>query len=166
MPNSHSIVLVVEDEKDLRCLISEIVEECGFQTVQAQNGEEALAILDKHDVAAIVSDLNMPRMDGLTLLETIKSRRSTTPFILLTGFWSKESGLRALRLGAFDFLDKPFEAEVLQNIVRNAVALRLEQIKAVEGLQEKFLEKGIAPESLKLGEIETLADMIAKRRIG
>ena len=159
------VVLIVDDEESFRDLLADIVEECGFLPLPAENGQEALNLLDLGNIAAIVSDLIMPNIDGLKLLEMVKQKKPTLPFIVLTGHWTKDSSLTALRLGAFDFIEKPFTLPCIQDVIKKAVLLHKAQESALAMLLTKFgkLTKNAGKDDLR--GLEVLADLMAKRKI-
>ena len=140
-PNRDA-VLVVDDDPDLRVILAHAVGKLDCETIVAENGTDALRLLEQSpaEIQAIVSDLNMPRMDGLTLLRHVRIARPTIPVVILTGYWTKESTLAALRLGAFDFLEKPYTPEVFDAAVSAAVACGRANHRAARTLA-RHLEK-------------------------
>ena len=122
--NSHRILLV-DDE-------ASILETVGFSLAMdfpdreiktASNGKEALALVLANPPDVIVSDINMPEMDGLTLLQHLREREIFIPVIFMTAFSDLNSYRKAWALGAFDFIEKPFEVEKMRSTVRIALAL-------------------------------------------
>lgn len=110
-------VLVVEDDETLREALCDTIEYGGYQTVAACNGVEALKRLKTEQVDLVISDVQMDEMDGHTLLREVKSTRNELPFVLVTAHGSIENAVKAMREGAADYLLKPFEAEVLLEMV-------------------------------------------------
>jgi len=100
-------ILIVDDEKNIRATIARGLRLEGFRTVEAGNGEEALAILEDQDADAVLLDVEMPRLDGLATLEAMRDRGLSVPAIVLTAHGSIERAVRAVKLGAFDFIEKP-----------------------------------------------------------
>lgn len=115
--NSPAKVLVVEDDDVLRDAICDTIHYGGYQPVPAINGIDALARLDGGAVDLIISDVQMDAMDGHTLLREIRSAYPELPFVLVTAHGSIENAVKAMREGAADYLLKPFEAEVLLEMV-------------------------------------------------
>lgn len=115
--NSPTRVLVVEDDETLRDALCDTIQYGGYQTVAASNGVEALKRLETEQVDMVISDVQMDKMDGHTLLREVKSRRTELPFVLVTAHGSIENAVQAMREGATDYLLKPFEAEVLLEMV-------------------------------------------------
>lgn len=116
-----STVLIVDDESGIREIIRGDLESDGHQVLEAEDGLQALRVISTSDVDVIVSDLSMPNMGGLQLLERLRRERWINPFIIVTGFGSEKAALEALRLGAFDFLSKPFDSGVLRTLVSEGV---------------------------------------------
>jgi len=110
-------VLVVEDDETLREALCDTILYGGYGVVSASNGIDALTILETDVVDLIVSDVQMDGMDGHELLREVKSLRPELPFVLVTAHGSIEKAVEAMREGATDYLLKPFEAEVLLEMV-------------------------------------------------
>lgn len=115
--NNATKVLVVEDDETLREALCDTIQYGGYQTIAACNGIEALKQLETKQVDLIISDVQMDKMDGHTLLRKVRSSYSDIPFVLVTAHGSIENAVKAMREGATDYLLKPFEAEVLLEMV-------------------------------------------------
>ncbi|PHQ56454.1 MAG: sigma-54-dependent Fis family transcriptional regulator [Porticoccus sp.] len=115
--SSATRVLVVEDDAALRDAMCDTIQYGGYQVLSASNGEEALWCLKRERVDLIVSDVQMDVMDGNTLLREAKALRPELPFVLVTAYGSIENAVKAMQEGAADYLLKPFEAEVLLEMV-------------------------------------------------
>ena len=114
-------VLVADDDEMFLEILAETVEEAGVAVELAPDGLAALEQLSAGDFDILISDLNMPRMDGLTLLRQVRALYPHILSILITGFGSLESAIQALRLGAYDYIQKPFMVEQVAVTIRNAV---------------------------------------------
>jgi two-component system response regulator FlrC len=110
-------VLVVEDDEVLREALCDTLRYSGYQPLSANDGEQALVELQRSRVDLIVSDVQMDPMDGISLLREVRSQRPELPFVLVTAHGSVEKAVEAMRLGATDYLIKPFEAQVLLEMV-------------------------------------------------
>lgn len=119
--NTRGTVLLVDDEPDVREIIAMGIADPSIDVLEAGNGQEALDILKVHRVDAIISDLMMPRVSGLRLLTQLREQGATQPFIVITGYSSQETTLQALRLGAFDYIEKPFDSDDLHRILGEAI---------------------------------------------
>ncbi len=114
-------ILIVDDEASVRFTLKEVLEEEGYQILEATSGKEAIDILEKKDIALVISDLSMPNMDGMILLENIKNMDPSPLFIMLTAFGSERHAVEAIKLGAYDYLKKPFDIDEIIHVVKRAV---------------------------------------------
>ena len=119
-PGTQSI-LVVDDEADIRTLLSDTLTRDGYRVVSASCGSEALELLDQTDVGLVVADVRMPQMSGIELLGAIKAKIPQLPVIILTGYASVQNAVEAMRAGAADYVMKPFTAEALRSAVLRAM---------------------------------------------
>ena len=113
-------VLVVDDEQSLRKVLAATLQREGYEVQVAQDGEEAIAALDRDGADVVVTDLVMPRMDGLTLLRKVVARHPDVPVIVVTAHGKVDSAVEAMKAGAFDFVTKPFETTELKAIIAKA----------------------------------------------
>jgi DNA-binding NtrC family response regulator len=146
-------VLIVEDEDNMRRMLGALLRRASYRILEARDGGEALGVLDDATVHAVLTDLKMPRMNGLELLEAIRRRRSSLPVILLTAYGTIGSAVEALKQGAFDYLTKPFDPEEVQQAVEKAV--RTSELQQAEA----SLDPDEDPEKLLLGESRSLRDV-------
>jgi putative two-component system response regulator len=134
-------ILVIDDEDVIRQLMREILERAGYDTIGAETAERALALLDAEDVTLVVSDIVMPGLTGLELLEELRERRPSLPVILVTGAGTYENLSEAVTRGASGLVIKPFSHADLQN----AVAGALERVRRTEhDLRERLLAPTLA----------------------
>lgn len=117
-------ILVIEDELVMCDLLSDLLKDRGYDVNCAQSGEEGLKLLERTKPDVVISDLKMPGMDGITVLRTIKQRDPDSVVIIITAFGSLETAQEALRIGAYDYITKPFEINKIAFIVRRAVLAR------------------------------------------
>jgi DNA-binding NtrC family response regulator len=120
-------ILVTEDDKHMRELIVAVLGESEmlFEVVTAENAHEAMDYLESHDAAVVLTDLRMPGADGLDLLKFIKSRDPQTQVVLITGYATVESAVAALKEGAYDYVQKPFDTVKLRCVVEKALSFFL-----------------------------------------
>ncbi|MDP8238832.1 MAG: response regulator [Candidatus Hatepunaea meridiana] len=114
---SKKLILVVEDEKVERNLISEVLETLGYDTVEAENGKIALQMMDENNIDLILSDINMPEMDGLELFRKVRENNDKIPIILMTGFDAEEAKKITKDYKASALLTKPFRLMQLKEII-------------------------------------------------
>ena len=126
--NNYINILIVDDEKEFADNLGRLLGSRGFNTVTGYNGEQALVAAGNHKFDVIISDIKMPGMDGIELLVRLKEITPQTEVIMLTGYADIETGNRAIREGAYDYLFKPIEdIELLADKIREAVST--EQIR-------------------------------------
>lgn len=129
---SLATVLIVEDDPSLREALSDTLELAGYAVTAAADAAAALAVLDRETVGMVVSDVQMPSMDGHTLLKRIRSRNPELPVVLMTAYGTVQKAVDAMRCGAADYLLKPFNADVLVDMVnRYLPELRAKDAKVV-----------------------------------
>jgi len=114
-------VLVVDDEPNYLIVLSELLRDAEFEVFTAHSGKEALPIVLGTDLDVVISDIKMPGMDGIELLENIKNLNRKLPVILITAYAEVEKAVEAMRLGAFNYLAKPFPNEALLASVDKAI---------------------------------------------
>jgi DNA-binding response OmpR family regulator len=110
-------ILIVDDEKNIRLTLSQALEVLEVETDTAANGEEALAKLGEKEFELILLDLKMPGMDGMEVLRRVREIRPDIRIIILTAYGTVESAVEAMKLGAADFIQKPFAAEEIRGLI-------------------------------------------------
>jgi len=116
-----SKILIVDDEPAIRSVLREILEYEKYEIEEAENAKMALEIIEKQEFKLILSDIKMPEMNGIDLLEELQKKGSNIPVILITGHGDIDTAVEALKKGAFDFLQKPLDMNRLLISVRHAV---------------------------------------------
>ena len=116
----NALVLVVDDEQDIRDACERILSRVGYQVQKASRGDEALDILNKESVDIMLLDLKMPGMDGLEVLERVRKQNTDIQVIVITGYATVETAIEAMKQGAYDFIPKPFEPDQLRIVVNRA----------------------------------------------
>lgn len=119
-----SKILVVDDKQMMRDSVGATLQRAGYAVVAASEGQTAISMVAKHRPAAVVTDLKMPEMDGLTLLGRLKQADDQLPVILMTAYGAVDDAVTAMKEGAFDFVQKPFEGDQLVMVVNRAVEHR------------------------------------------
>ena len=158
-------ILIVDDEKRMRHIIQLMLEREGFKTEQAENGKEALELLKQKRFDMAITDLKMPEMDGMTLLEEAKKIDSNFPIVVITAHGTIENAVLAMQKGAIDYITKPFDEEkILITVKRSLKISRLQ--KEVRLLREELMKRfdfsGIIAHSQKMLAILNQASMVAK----
>ena len=113
----HKPILIVDDEKNIRLTLSQALETLGAEIDTAANGEEALTKLKGREFGLILLDIRMPGMDGMEVLRRVREIRPDIRVIMITAYGTIESAVEAMKLGAVDFLQKPFDPEEIRELV-------------------------------------------------
>jgi two-component system response regulator AtoC len=116
-------ILVVDDEVKMRRLLEMTLKNMGHDVVQAADGAEAMVCFDEAPFDLVMTDLNMPRMDGMQLLRSLRERGEEVPVIVLTAFGTIETAVEAMKLGAADYIIRPFEMDTVELAVARALAM-------------------------------------------
>lgn len=117
-------ILLVEDEANMVRTLSRILERAGYEVATAANGKEALDILDREVIDVLITDLNMPVMDGMALLRAMQELVSRPATVVLTGYGTIQSAVDAMKLGASDYLIKPCNPDELKIVIERQLELR------------------------------------------
>jgi len=116
-------ILIVDDEKNYPPILAAVMEEEGFEPLMANSGEEALAILKHSDIDLVLTDMKMPSMDGIELLENVKKKDPELPVIMMTAHGTVEKAVEAMQKGAYSYIMKPFDNDSLTLYVNKAIAM-------------------------------------------
>ncbi|MDQ5987732.1 MAG: Regulatory protein AtoC [Syntrophus sp. SKADARSKE-3] len=119
-----SKILVVDDELNMRVVLCALLKKEGYEVFAAADGQDALKILKQEEMDVVVTDLKMPKLDGMGLLEKMVDQYSATPVIIITAHGTVATAVDALKKGAFDYITKPFEQDDLKNVISKAINTR------------------------------------------
>jgi DNA-binding NtrC family response regulator len=119
----HNAVLIVDDEKNIRMTIGQALESLGIEADTAVNGEEALEKIRKKSFNLILLDLKMPGMDGMDVLRQISQMCCDIKVIVITAYATVDSAVEAMRLGAADFLQKPFSPQDIRESITRVLGV-------------------------------------------
>src|SRR3954447_17707272 len=117
-------VLVVNDEPNLRRVLGAQLSRDGYEVHAVADGEAALKILQEQYVDVVITDLRMPRLDGLELLRRALALEPELPVVIITAHGTVDNAVAALKAGAFDYITKPFDQNEVRNVVRKALKTR------------------------------------------
>ena len=136
-------ILIVDDEKNYPLVLSAILEEEGFETFAANSGREALEILENTDIDLVLTDMKMPTMDGIELLDKIKARDQDLPVIMMTAHGTVDKAVEAMQKGAYSYILKPFDNDRLIIYVNKAIDMHRvvkenRQLRDAVGLKYSF----------------------------
>jgi len=157
-------ILIVDDEAGMREFLSILLEREGFEVACAKDGQEALDAVRKGHFDLIISDLKMPAVDGVRLLDGVQKLRPETPVILITAHASAESAIEAMKLGAFDYLTKPFRVEEIRPIIARALEAKASRVSGVlswSGEAFPSSVEGLIGRSAKMIELYKLISKVA-----
>lgn len=155
--------LVVDDEPRLRQVLLHLMRNDGFRCFEACNGVEALEVLERQPIPLVMSDMRMPRMDGIELLKKIRQRWPDTAVLIITAVSEVETAVSCLSIGAMDYLTKPFHLEEVRARVQQALEKRrliLENNSYQDSLEKRVAAQAKRLEELFLGGVQTLAEAL------
>jgi two-component system response regulator HydG len=158
MPEQKLSILIVDDEEVVRDSLVHWFTEEGYEVEAAADASDALAKLAGREFDLLIADIRMPGMDGIELLEKMRAEQLDTSVIVMTGYASVETAVRALKHGAFDYITKPFDPDDLSVVVRNA----LEQHRLKR--ENRVLREQIAGDDHAIGELVGQSEAMRKVR--
>ena len=161
---SFEKVLIVEDEENERSGLAELISAWGYRTETARDGQEGLEKVSTWGPGIIVTDLKMPRMDGMELLEKIAQTPQEVAVVLLTAQGSIDAAVAAMKLGAYDFIEKPVNPTRLRNILQNASRQRGME-RELEATRRMLRDSGqlgsLVGSSKKMQEVFHLIELVS-----
>jgi DNA-binding NtrC family response regulator len=165
--SSNGRVLVADDEAIMREVLSDLLSSESYQVDLAENGSQALEMIRENDYGVALLDLKMPDMDGLQVLEEIKKMESGPKALILTAFASIDTAIKATKLGAYHYIEKPFKNDILLLTVKNAMMqfLQDKEIQRLRNtLRERYSFQNIIGKSAAMQQIFELISQVAPRR--
>lgn len=165
--SSKAIILIVDDEETIRFSIKEFLEGQGYEVIVAETCEQALEKINEFLPDLVLLDLRLPNMGGIELLERVKTRDPNALIIVMTGYGSVDSAVEAMKIGAYDYLEKPFRTEHLKLVIEKALstqALRREVLE-LRAQQWTFADEPggvVIGNSQQMKEIYSLIKQVAK----
>jgi DNA-binding NtrC family response regulator len=147
-------ILITDDDIDLRELLTEAVKNWGYEVSVARDGDEALRKLRMERFDIVITDLMMPGMDGLALLQKIKDLDKEILVIIITGYATIETAVKAIESGAYDYIAKPFRLDELMIVIKNAcerLRLVLQNRALLEELRTAYGEIAVLKKALSGG---------------
>ncbi len=160
-------ILVVDDEKGMRDFLSIMLKKEGYEVITADGGAEAIDLVKDNSLDLldlVITDIKMPRLDGLTVLSATRERDPHIPVIMITAFASTETAVEAMKKGAYDYITKPFKVDEIKLIVKKALEkkrLEEENIYLKGELKEKYQFSNIIGKSEKMMKIYDLIRKVA-----
>ena len=165
MKNTKGRILIIEDEKSLKEVLRILLEEEGYEITTASNGLEGMDYIQNDIFDLVVTDIKMPKADGFEVLKKVKEISPSTIVIMITAFGTTESTIEAMKLGAYDYIHKPFKIDEIRHVIQKAfekknlseeLSLLREKIKSSFGLEN------LVGKSLKMQELFTIIQKVAQ----
>jgi len=157
-------ILVVDDDCSALESLAEVLQNEGYVVLRAKSGAEALEVLSSENPDLVLTDLRMRDVNGMKVLEAVRSAQKDIPVIVMTAFASMETAIDAIRSGAYDYLSKPFKLDHVRVVVQRALeqaALRQENRKLRSAIEERQAETGIIGRSPEMVEVYKLIARVA-----
>lgn len=165
MTSVNRTILIVDDDPSLRRVIEFQLQESSYTVLTAQNGEDALNLMMSHQVDCLITDWRMPQMSGLDLLRRANASNSEIPIIVITAFSDVETAVEAMRHGAFDFITKPFNRDIILLTVERALRfgkVLSENRRLRRVVHETFELENVIGSSKKMRDVFELVERVAK----
>lgn len=168
IPVNH--ILIVDDERNMRHMLRTMLQKEGYIAETAANGIEALAIMDKNDFDFILCDIRMPKMSGLSFLNSAKDKYPKTTFIMMSAYGTIDTALEAMKNGAYDYISKPFKTDEVLLTLRKAK--EREQLKEenlilqdkLKKIEQKYSFGSIVAKSEVMASVFDLVDRVADHK--
>ena len=157
-------ILLVDDDRVARVPLRDDIREAGYEVDEAGSAEEALDLLRRNPYDVVVTDLRMPGMDGIELLERIKAQRPDAEVIVITAYGTVQTAVRAMKLGAYEYLTKPFDNEellLLLERIRKVREVMAENLRLRRRLEEKYRLEDMVGKSHSMQEVFRLIRTVA-----
>ncbi len=157
-------ILIVDDEPNYLIVLSELLREEGFDVFTAQSGEDALKIFRQSDIDLVITDMQMPRMDGFELLSALKSSNKDLPVIMITAFGEVEKAVAAMQAGAFNYVTKPFNNDELVVNIKKAVeyySLLRENRRLRDEVRDRYSFANIIGKNERMQQIYHIIEKVA-----
>lgn len=160
-------ILVVDDEKGMRDFLSIMLKKDGYEVMSAENGAEALSLIQSEIFDLVISDVKMPDTNGIDLLRAIKDLSAETVVIMITAYGTTESAVEAMKLGAYDYITKPFKVDEMRLIIQKALEkgrLRRENILLRREIESRAGFENFIGKSPAMQKIFSLIRQVADTR--
>ena len=167
MSEKNAHILIIDDEKNYLLVLQTLLEDEGYTVTALSDPETALAFLQESEVDVVVTDMKMPRITGLDVLERVKKKWPYIPVLIMTAFGTIESAVETMKYGAFDYITKPFSNDELLLSIHNAVELaqaHREYKLLQEAMQERFGLHTIIGRSAGISQVKLMVERAAPGR--
>ena len=161
-PRERKQILLADDEANLRRVLGAQLSRDGYDVIVAEDGEQAISLFEENHVDVVITDLRMPKVDGMQVLKKIVDGTPAVPVIIITAHGTVDTAVEALKLGAFDYVTKPFDRHEFKNVVDKAALtaeLRKRDVESDSSPQGRYRLIGQSPPMLEIySVIERVAD--------
>jgi DNA-binding NtrC family response regulator len=156
-------VLIIDDERAIRRALKEILEYENCQVLEAENGKDGLELIRSNSLDVIFCDIKMPLVDGMELLQQIQKEGNEVPIIMISGHGTLETAVQAIKMGAFDFIEKPLDLNRILVILRNVKDRNhlVEETKILKTTVKKMKGSAIIGETSEIMEIKAMIEKVA-----
>ncbi|MEY4659512.1 MAG: hypothetical protein RJB36_1278 [Bacteroidota bacterium] len=156
-------VLIIDDERAIRRALKEILEYENCQVLEAENGKEGLELIHANSLDVIFSDIKMPLLDGMELLQQLQEEGNEVPIVMISGHGTLETAVQAIKKGAFDFIEKPLDLNRILVILRNVKDRNhlVQETKILKTTVKKIKGSSIIGETPEIMEIKAMIDKVA-----
>lgn len=156
-------VLIIDDERAIRRALKEILEYENCQVLEAENGKDGLEIIRSNSLDVIFCDIKMPLVDGMELLQQIQTEGNEVPIVMISGHGTLETAVQAIKMGAFDFIEKPLDLNRILVILRNVKDRNqlVQETKILKTTVKKIKGSAIIGETSEIMEIKAMIEKVA-----
>ena len=166
--NPKGRILIVDDDLSVRQFLTIMLERAGYGVKAAASARDALRFVERHEFDLVITDLKMPDIDGMELLQRVKQAAPTTEVIMITAYGTTDTAVEAMKKGAYDYIIKPFKIDELQLIIEKAIkqqALAAENQQLREELRERDHYQNIIGGSVAMQQVFMLIEKVKDNRI-
>jgi two-component system nitrogen regulation response regulator NtrX len=156
-------VLIIDDERAIRRALKEILEYENCQVLEAENGKEGLELIRSNSLDVIFCDIKMPLVDGMELLEQVQREGNEVPIVMISGHGTLETAVQAIKIGAFDFIEKPLDLNRILVILRNVKDRNqlVQETKILKTTVKKIKGSAIIGETQEILDIKAMIEKVA-----
>ena len=161
---SQESILIVDDDEKIREFLSDILEEEGYEITTAEDGEKAIDLLKNRNFQLVLTDLKMPKVNGLEVIREYQSLYPHGTGIVITGYGSIESAVEAMKVGAYDYVTKPFKIDEIKIVIKRAIKqqrLEIENLSLRMHLKKKYKFENIIGDSDAIQEVFQLIEKVS-----
>ena len=158
-----SNILLIEDEDSIRRVLKKVLQEDNqsYKFTEATDGQEGISTIKKQEFDLILCDIKMPKKDGIEVLDFIRNHTPTTPVVMISGHGNLETAVKAMRMGAFDYISKPPDLNHLLSTVRSALQSKTQPVPVQKEVKKPIVSQQMVGESDAMQRIHKLISKVA-----